>query len=207
MNPDISDELYNEAMKDIVDKCYWEQYEELFPDIAPPIENLEELNVGDCILDSDMFISTVLEAYKHEVELAGFRYKPPHLVDISEYIKEYYIDEIMYMEEEGLIDEGTVISFMADESAVLAEDIDPRICEVLDALEMTYLQRDYIKYIDFKTETIQSKQVNDVVVNTSATSLFGPEFKSTLIDRKSKEYEQSVQEGYNNLLRIRLDYL
>lgn len=208
MNPDMSDELYNDMMKGVVDKCYWDQYDELFPDIEPPVESLDDLDVGDIILDSDMFIATVLEAYRYEAEqVGGSGYRPPSLIDMSEYIREQYMDEIQYMEEEGLLDEGTGVTFMMDESAVLSQDIEPRISEVLDVLGLTYLQREFVKYFSPKTGTLQSKLVNNRVMNTSTINLFDFDFKNILVDRSSKEYEQSIQEGYNNLLRICLDYL
>lgn len=204
MNTDESTELFNASMKDIVDRIYGEQYAELFPDIDPPIESLDALKVGDIFLDSDEFISTVIDSYQYEAEMVGGTlYQPPKISDIVEFMKQSYEAEIELLEDEGVVEEGTAVSFVFDEASVLGQDIAPRVAEVLDVLELTYIGEEYVKYFDYKTgkmDTTWSKRI----MNTSTTNLFDFDFKNVWIDRGNKTYDEAIQEGYNNLLRINM---
>lgn len=66
---DESNLLLKDALSNIVDREYGEQYAELFPDVIPPVEALDSLEVGDCLVDSESFISMVLSSYEHEAPL------------------------------------------------------------------------------------------------------------------------------------------
>lgn len=205
MNEYESNRIMKEASINLTDKVYGEQYTELFPDVEPPVQTLDELDVGDVIFSSDEFIRLTLEYYNSEAGLVGGTlYKPPSITDIGESIRNEYMEEIIFMEDEGLIDDATLVTFGMDEAAVVGTDIDPRIMEVLDAVGLTYLYRDFISKINPITGKKETEYLYKVM-NTSTINLFDFEYSNLLIDRSSKYYEQSIQEGYNNLLRINLE--
>lgn len=207
MNSDISDSLFKESMISVVDKIYGEQYSELFPDVEPPVQTLDELNVGDAIFNSDEFIHLVIQSYQFHAEASGgLVYVPPHIVDITEDVRNQYVEEIEYLEDEGIIEEGTGLTFLMDESAVISSDIEPRVIDVLNAIEVTYIDRDVITYFDKKSNKKENLLLTRII-NTSTINLFDFEFKNVWISRGNKEYEKSVREGYNNLLQISLEYL
>lgn len=207
MNSDTSDSLYKESMTSIVDKVYGEQYAELFPDIEPPVETLDNLNVGDSIFSSDEFIYMVIQSYIFYSETCGgMSYTPPHIVDIAEDIRAQYIEEFEHLEDEGFIEEGTSLSFAMDESSVLSCDIEPRVVDVLNVLELTYLNRSSVTYFNHKISKNETIMISRIM-NPSTINLFDFEFKNVWISKGNKTYEKSVREGYNNLLQINLGYL
>ena len=149
---DESNLLLKDALSNIVDREYGEQYAELFPDVIPPVEALDSLEVGDCLVDSESFISMVLSSYEHEANMVlGKLYKPPRISDIVESLRLEYIEEIEFMEEEGLVEDDTSVTFQLDEQAILGTDLAPRVVEVLDTLELTYLQEELVTHFNFKT--------------------------------------------------------
>lgn len=199
---DESNLLLKDALSNIVDREYGEQYAELFPDVIPPVEALDSLEVGDCLVDSESFISMVLSSYEHEANMVlGKLYKPPRISDIVESLRLEYIEEIEFMEEEGLVEDDTSVTFQLDEQAILGTDLAPRVVEVLDTLELTYLQEELVTHFNFKTNKLETVKVQDRIMNTSSINLFDFDFKNIWVDRGSKAYEQSIQEGYNNLLQ------
>ena len=199
---DESNLLLKDALSNIVDRDYGEHYAELFPDVIPPVEALDSLDVGDCLVDSESFISMVLSSYEHEANMVlGVLYKPPRLSDMVESLKLEYIEEIEFMEEEELVEEGTSVAFQLDEQSVLGTDLAPRIIEVLDTLELVYLQDELITRFNFKTNNLETVKIQNRIMNTSSINLFDFDFKNVWVDRGSKTYEQSIQEGYNKLLQ------
>lgn len=207
MNSDTSSSLFKESATSIVDKIYGEQYAELFPDIEPPIKSLDELNVGDAIFTSDDFIYMVIQSYQfHSEACGGLAYTPPYAIDISEDIRNQYIEELDYLEDEGIIEAGTSLSFSMDESSVVSSDIEPRVIEVLDVLNVTYISRDVVTYFNNKINKEETIILNRVM-NSSIINMFDFDFKNVWISRGNKEYEKSVREGYNNLLQINMGYL
>ena len=199
---DESNLLLKDALSNIVDREYGEQYAELFPDVIPPVEALDSLEVGDCLVDSESFISMVLSSYEHEANMVlGKLYKPPRISDIVESLRLEYIEEIEFMEEEGLVEDDTSVTFQLDEQAILGTDLAPRVVEVLDTLELTYLQEELVTHFNFKTNKLETVKVQDRIMKTSSINLFDFDFKNIWVDRGSKAYEQSIQEGYNSLLQ------
>lgn len=201
MNPNESEELYRDAMIKIVDRAYGEQYAELFPDIEPPVETLDGLDVGDVYMDSDEFIYMVIDTYKYEADMVlGTYYKPPRVSDIAEHIRLQYEEELEISEENGDIEEGACLDFML----TVGPTIDSRVVTVLDVLGLTYIEEELVTWFNPKTNKTETKIVPNRIMNTSTISLFDFDFKNIWIDRGSEAYAKSIQEGYSGMLRINL---